>query len=183
MVICSEYQVLERYHVNFERIHDKGVLTGQVSRFFETKNAKGEYIYETCCAQMSYAFNKAGPMIQNAGILPNDRVMKDNQGMEYLLSVPDMRLYFTRSYFPPEMYPGMGSARNLAQKIGGRKGVIAFGGRHIDLWNGSNFQYGGTGIYYENVLWLDTDNNNVPRVIYFWEIKSFVTVLEEEYNF
>lgn len=183
MVICSEYEILERNHLNYKQIHNQGVLSGEVGRFFETKNAKGEYKYETCCAQMSYAFNKTGPMIQNAGILPGNRVMTDDHGMEYLLSVPDMRLYLTRSYFPPEIYSGMGSARNLAQKIGGRKGVIAFGGRHIDLWNGHNFQSGGTGLYLENVLWLDVDADNAPRIIYFWEVKSFLTVLEELYNF
>ena len=183
MVICTDYLALERYHLNYTRIHDKGVLTGEVSRFFEQKDADGDYLHETCCVQMSYAFNNAGPMIQNFGVLPENRIMKDAKGMEYILSVPEMKTYLTRNHFPPEVFPGAGSAQNLASKIGARKGVIAFGDRHIDLWNGRNFQYGGTGLYLENVLWFSKPKERTgPRTISFWEVKTFDAVLQEMYG-
>ena len=172
--IFLSFSDLLRNHPNYIRIHT--ILTGPVAAFFNTKikNEKGkmEYEYETCCAQISYALNETGLLIYNNGILPRDRVTYDAQGREYLFSVPELNKYLTNRYSPPELFAGMGSAASLSKEIGGKKGIILFGNRHADLWNGDNFQFGGTGLYIENVLWRD--DNNLPRIIYFWEVQSYL---------
>lgn len=41
MVICSEYEILERNHLNYKQIHNQGVLSGEVGRFLKPRTQKG----------------------------------------------------------------------------------------------------------------------------------------------
>src|SRR5262249_18506613 len=71
------------------------------------------------------------------------RIVIDQNGNEYMLDVTEMRSYLKDSYGPPENLARTDDAGGLIPRfliqgmLWGRKGVIAFGGRHIDLWDGA----------------------------------------------
>ena len=93
--------------------------------------------------------------------------------MEYLLDVKEMREYINSEY---------GNAQVIARRDWGghtinrwviqtvlmdRRGIIAFGGRHIDLWDGRKIH----GEHYiQSALW--EADSALTDGIFFWEVTT-----------
>lgn len=96
--------------------------------------------WETCCIQMSSALNSNGLPID---YFNKSRVIHDGAGNEYMLDVSEMRGYLGQTYVEPDVYPrsdgagGILSRGDTQDMMGGRRGILAFGNRHIDLWDGT----------------------------------------------
>ncbi|MBS1948742.1 MAG: hypothetical protein JST47_13345 [Bacteroidetes bacterium] len=178
--IYSDYTLLESNHPNYTDIKNKGI-GGDVGKFLKTPQ-------ETCCIQLSYALNNSFLTIGSDYEYHDVRLatgkvraIKDDNGYNYIYSTFDMKVYLDNKYFPCENYRGSSRA-DLVKNINGRKGVIGFGGRHIDLWNGRQYQW--ENLYYN--LW-STDEHHAGDMtalhgIYFWEINSFLDFLSSEYG-
>ena len=129
------------------------------------------YVNETCCVQMSYAFNHAGAAIENyqfANPLYKRKVraFQSEDRMNYIFEVSDMRFFLDNRYGQSENFSG--SKENLIANIKGRTGILAFGYRHIDLWRGDNIHR--PEIYRMDYLW--TNESLKVRGIFFWEVTS-----------
>jgi hypothetical protein len=86
--------------------------------------------WETCCIQMSYALNKAGAPIRNRGGV----VGLQSGGQNFIIRVPTMRDYLNDEFGEAENYTGGARIAKISQIVD-RTGILAFGDRHIDLWN------------------------------------------------
>ena len=117
--------------------------------------------WETCCIQMSYALNKAGGRIRNV----NGNVGLQDGGDNFIIRVPTMRDYLNSEFEDAENYQGGEPIAQIAQIID-RTGIIAFGDRHIDLWNKTNIQYPADYIW--AALWKA--RSTIEKGIFFWEI-------------
>ena len=117
--------------------------------------------WETCCIQMSYAMNKAGARIKNTG---GNVGLTDKNG-NYIIRVSTMRDYLNAEYFEAENYQGGARIAKIAQIVD-RTGILAFGDRHIDLWNKTNIQRPAD--YIPSALW--EDKSTIEKGIFFWEI-------------
>ena len=128
------------------------------------------YIDETCAVQLSYALNHAGgPILQYAYPDPTLHKGKVNayqgrDGMNYIFAVPDLKVYLNNQFSEAENYKG--TKEEMIAKITGRTGILALGHRHIDLWEGSKYQW--------QDLHLDLWHFESPkkRGIFFWEVTS-----------
>ena len=177
--IFCDYTLLESYHPSYLDIKKKGI-GGAVGKFLKTPQ-------ETCCVQLSYALNNSFLTITDYAY-PDVRVdtgkvraITDDNGYNYIYSTVDMKVYLDNKYFPCENYRGSSRA-DLVSHIKGRQGIIGFGGRHIDLWNGNKFQW--EDLYY-NMWSLDEHQAGAMTQlngIYFWEINSFLDFLGQEYG-
>jgi hypothetical protein len=125
--------------------------------------------WETCCIQMSHAFNQAGLTIDYDN---KSRILRFHGG-EYLLDVKEMRDYIDATYEDAEVIPrtdvrGHMLDRWLIQTVlADRQGIIAFGNRHIDLWNGRKI-HGER--YIERALWEAA--SAVRLGLFFWEVSA-----------
>ena len=171
-VIYTDYATLENNHPNFNEIKIKGIGGGA-----------GQLIksgVETCCIQMCYAMNRAFLKIGSDYAFPDTRVdtgkvraVKDQNGDNYIYSTLDMKVYLDNKYFESDNYRGFSRAE-LTKAIQGKKGILGFGGRHIDLWSGTKFQY--EHLYY-NMWTIDEHKAGVQTQqngIYFWEIHHYL---------
>jgi hypothetical protein len=150
---------------------DFSVLWNHLPQWFEVRQKitnipKG---WETCCIQMSYAFNRANLDID----YPNKARVLRFHGKEHMLDVKEMRLYIDETYEPAERIAHRdvkGAMINrwvLQSVIEGRRGVIAFGNRHIDLWNGSRIH----GEHYiQSALW--EADSALSQGLFFWEVSA-----------
>lgn len=175
MSIISDFATLQANHPTFQTI----------MTVLEDGQMKDNIIandYNTCCVQLSVALNKSQLPILNYDYfhpwLPaskdsskNHRVraLPDNKGDNYIFSVPDMRVYLNNKYFQAENYQ-----KPYKKPIAGRKGIIAFGGSHIDLWNGKEF-------HQERIFgaWNAWDHSDSGGGIFFWEILSLSSIFED----
>ncbi|NIJ51146.1 T6SS effector amidase Tae4 family protein [Dyadobacter arcticus] len=175
MVLFSDYSALQANHPTFK--HIRSVLEdGQIRD--EAKANK----WNTCCIQMSIAMNKSQMPIENYDyfdpwLTPDKdpaksnrvRALPDNKGNNYIYSVLDMKVYLNKKYFQAENYQ-----RPYKKNIMGRKGIIAFGVSHMDLWDGKEFHqeqiFGG---------WSAWDASDGAGGIFFWEVLSLNTLLED----
>jgi hypothetical protein len=126
--------------------------------------------WETCCIQMSHAMNKCGLNIRYED---KKRVLTDTAGNEYMLDVKEMRGYLSKNYGSPDnvsrtdvngkIIPRFALQASLAD----RHGIIAFGGRHIDLWDGRRI-HGEN--YIESALW--EAKSTISDGIFFWDVED-----------
>jgi hypothetical protein len=123
--------------------------------------------WETCCIQMSHALNKAALPVNYSN---KQRVLTDPVGNEYMLDVKEMRGYL-KKYGDPDIISRVDANGNPTPRwvvqavLSDRKGIIAFGGRHIDLWNGSKIHGEG---YILGALW--EAKSALSDGIFFWEV-------------
>ena len=119
--------------------------------------------WETCCIQMSYALNKAGARIKNTG----GNVGLQQDGQNYIIRVSTMRDYLNGEYDEAENYQGGNRIAKISQIVD-RRGILAFGDRHIDLWNKTDIQRPSD--YIMSALW--EDKSTLEKGIFFWEVSS-----------
>jgi hypothetical protein len=145
--INIDWPKLEHNHHDYNKIHK-----------VVTNIPKG---WETCCIQISYALTMAdGPMNLQTG----ETGMMDQTGtMGFIIGVPMMRKYLDREYGDAEGFdPYLTSAR---EGTNGRKGIMAFGNRHCDLWLGENIHRPSM---YNNQIWVH--KSVVDNGLFFWEV-------------
>jgi hypothetical protein len=97
-----------------------------------------EHGWETCCIRLSRALNYAGAPIEGLSAISNPymeskkvRAQKGADDLWYIYSTYDMRAYLTGAYRPPTRLNGNVKAKDVLVP-----GIILFGWRHIDLWDG-----------------------------------------------
>jgi hypothetical protein len=133
------------------------------------------YIDETCAVQLSYALNRSDGVIgkydypDRSVATGKVRAYKSSDGFFYIFAVPDIRVYLNNAYGDAENFKGSKPEESKAMTLDAitdRKGVLAFGHRHIDLWVGNNIHRPSD--YFMDVLW----NNDSTRLrgIFFWEV-------------
>ena len=147
--ISVDWGVLMLNHPSYLKIGEK------------VKSIPGDW--ETCCIQMSYALNKAGARIKNTG----GNVGLQQDGQNYIIRVPTMRDYLNGEYDEAENYQGGNRIAKISQIVD-RIGILAFGDRHIDLWNKTNIQRPSD--YIMSALW--EAKSTLEKGIFFWEISS-----------
>jgi hypothetical protein len=129
-----------------------------------------DYIDETCAVQVSYALNHSGNAIHDYAYPSQEvatgkvRAYKAQDNLFYIFAVPDMKVYLNNEFGTAENYKG--TKADMMAKINGRHGLLAFGHRHIDLWQGSRFHW--------QDLYLDLwgFDSVTLRGIFFWEVTS-----------
>jgi hypothetical protein len=103
------------------------------------------YDWDTCCIRLSRALNySARPITGFSGIanpgLGKDAKVRASKGADdkyYIYSCYDLKAYLDARF---------GYAKKFSKSyedadLSGVKGVIMFGMRHVDLWNGSEVRY------------------------------------------
>jgi hypothetical protein len=143
---------------------DFGVLMLNHPSWYEDIKKKVPTIpagWETCCVQVSWAFNKSGARIKNTG---GNVGLVDRNG-NYIILVSTMRDYLNNEYFEAENYQGGERIAKISQIVD-RTGIIAFGDRHIDLWNKTHIHRPSD--YLPSALW--EDKTTLEKGIFFWEI-------------
>ncbi len=96
------------------------------------------HISTSCCMQMSWAFNEARTPIPQQGSTAN----RDNTpigGKFFILAVGEFRAFLTYRYGPTDMVTDN-------SKLAGKKGILVFGGVHIEFWDGDNIFQSAAGI-------------------------------------
>jgi len=152
--------------VNFDTLRSAHPNSHEI----KSKVSVPEFIDETCTVQLSYALNHAGSAITNYEFADAQlaegkvRAYQADDGMNYIYAVPDAKVYLNNRYGDAENYKG--SKESMKEKITGRHGIIAFGHRHIDLWEGTRFHW--QQLYLD--LWGFTSVKK--RGIFFWEVTS-----------
>jgi hypothetical protein len=132
------------------------------------------YVNETCAVQLSYALNRSGTwgVIGQQYNYPSSmvytgrvRAFQSDDGYNYIYSVIDMKVYLDNTYGTADNYTGAYNA--MQGGISGRTGILAFGYRHIDLWDGNNIHRPSD---YSVNFWADNSVRN--NGIFFWEVTS-----------
>jgi hypothetical protein len=161
-LIPLDFDELKKHHPSYSQI------TGMVGGPLLTRMTRDKW--ETCTIQISYALNRAGAPLLNYAY-PDKRVatgkvrgIKSDDEMNYIYSVLDMAVYLDRTYGKAENYKG--TIPEMKAKIKDRKGIIAFGYRHMDLWEGDRWHY--QGLYMD--LWKFDDVKKWG--IFFWEVSN-----------
>lgn len=129
------------------------------------------YVDETCCVQLSYALNRSGACIENYAYWNPfyQRTVRAFQGTDnrfYIIEVSDMRYYLDNRYGNAENYNG--TKQQIIEHIKGRRGILAFGYRHIDLWVGGDIDWPAG--YNMDYLWSNPSLKK--QGIFFWEVTS-----------
>ena len=126
--------------------------------------------WETCCIQMSHALNMVG---QPINYFNKNRVLTDASGNEYILAVPEMRDYLNK-FGAADVIARIDANGGLMPRwlvqsggLGDRKGIVAFGDRHIDLWNGTTIHGQG---YIEAAIWEHATTLN--KGLFFWDVST-----------
>jgi hypothetical protein len=146
-VVPVDWGVLQMHHPSYTQIGQKvkGIPKG----------------WETCCIQMSHALNGAGAPIKNTGGV----VGLQDRGRNYAIRVPTLRAYLDREFGAAENYKALQRFVKIAM-ITDRTGILAFGDRHIDLWDGSDIHRPSD--YILSALW--ESKSALEKGIYFWEV-------------
>jgi Type VI secretion system (T6SS), amidase effector protein 4 len=147
--ITVDWGVLMLNHPSYRDIRDKvkGIPQG----------------WETCCIQMSYALNKAGARIKNVGGV----VGLQQGGQNYIIRVSMMRDYLNGEYGDAENYAAGTRTAKISQIVD-RTGILAFGDRHVDLWNRTDIHR--PSYYIMSALW--EAKSTLEKGIFFWEVPS-----------
>jgi hypothetical protein len=151
--IQVDWGVLMLHHPSYRDIRDK--VTGIPED------------WETCCIQMSYALNHAGARIKNTG----KNIGMVQNGDNYMINVPAMREYLDGEFPVAERFERAGKAMSriaIISQIVDRTGIIAFGDRHIDLWNKTDLQRPSD--YIMSALW--EAESAFTKGIFFWEVAT-----------
>jgi hypothetical protein len=104
-----------------------------------------KYDWDTCCIRLSRSLNySARPVtgfsgIANPGLGPTAKVRASKGGDDkwYIYSCYDLRAYLETRFGYAKKFKGGFADVDLS----GVKGVIFFGMRHSDLWDGSEVRY------------------------------------------
>jgi hypothetical protein len=168
-LIPIDFEELKKHHPSYSQI--TGLLTGPV-----LDNVK-KYDWETCSIQISHALNKAGAPILNYAY-PDKRVatgkvrgIQNKEQENFIYSVLDMAVYLDKTYGTAENYKG--TVAKMKEPIKDRQGIIAFGYRHMDLWEGDRWHYQQL---YQN-LWEFAEVKKWG--IFFWEVANRSVKKEE----
>jgi hypothetical protein len=164
--IPVNFDTLAQNHVDFH--HIKALLSGDIKKNVDASN------WSTCAIQISYALNHSGAVIPPESYAYKDarvfqgkvRGLTDDAGYVYIYSVVDMSVYLDKRYGVSDTYQG--SKDDMVSKISGRKGIIAFGIKHVDLWMGDTFHQDGLG--FTEDFWAAPSVKTTG--IHFWEITS-----------
>lgn len=97
--------------------------------------------FETCCIRLSRALNYGGVPVDGFAGMANEymgadgkvRAKKGDDKKWYVYSCYDMRVYLSKKYGTPKAFPG----DSTETAVSGKPGIIMFGFRHVDLWDGS----------------------------------------------
>lgn len=161
MGVTVNFEDLKTNHKTSTQI--KSLLGGDIGKTIK------QYDWETCAISISYALNNSGAVIEkydypDKGVATGKvRAKKDADNKNYIYSVVDMKVYLNKRYGIAENHKG--TKEQMKAKIKGRKGIIAFGHRHIDLWDGNKWHFED---YYID-LWVHDSTKLLG--IYFWEVK------------
>lgn len=162
--IPASFDVLSAYHPSFMDI--------------------GKYIRnlpkeETCGYRLSYALNNAGLAIANYAF-PNKMTAtgkvraRNIDGENYIYSVIDMYVYLSKQYAEPESFKARDAKygnKYMTERCGGRRGIIMFGLRHVDLWYGEDIAPDSG--YNMGYLW---SNESISRRgIFFWDCEDAIS--------
>lgn len=123
--------------------------------------------WETCTIQMCYALNRSGAPIKNTG----KNVGFIEKKLNYIINVPTMRDYLNGEYGEAENFERSGEANSriaIISQLVDRTGIIAFGDRHIDLWNKNNIHRPSE--YFMSALW--EAKSAMTKGIFFWEVSK-----------
>lgn len=96
--------------------------------------------WETCCIRISRALNYSGVPVTGFAGMANpymtDGKVRASPGGDskwYIFSTYDLRVYLTVRFGQPKLFKGTADEKTVA----GVPGIIMFGWRHVDLWDGS----------------------------------------------
>ena len=97
--------------------------------------------WETCCIRLSRALNYSDAPVAGWAGMANPYMRKDGKvralkGADnkwYIYSTYDLRVYLATRYGPPRKFKGDANETTVS----GIAGIIMFGWRHVDLWDGS----------------------------------------------
>ncbi len=156
---------------NFEDLITNHKTSGEIKSLLDGDIGKTikKHDWETCAISVSYALNRSGAVIENyayedKGVATGKvRAKKDSDNKNYIYSVVDMKVYLNKRYGIAENHKG--TKEQMKTKIKGRQGIIAFGHRHIDLWDGEKWHYEDRYID----LWNHPSTKHLG--IYFWVVK------------
>lgn len=104
-----------------------------------------KYNWETCCIRLSRSLNIAGRPIEGFSDMANPympgpkakvRASKGDDNKWYIYSCYDLREYLNNRFGRAKKF-GSYEKSDLSEA----KGIIMFGFRHTDLWNGSEVRY------------------------------------------
>ena len=125
---------------------------------------------ETCCGQVSHAFNASGEPIENYEYPDRHShtgkarafYSKRNRA-HYLLAVHDVHAYLIGRYGEPSSYR---SKREFLESEESSFGLLAFGFRHVDLWAYGRIHF--QSIYNMSYLW-DSSHWSGQKLM-FWNV-------------
>jgi type VI secretion system (T6SS) effector Tae4 (amidase) len=117
--------------------------------------------WETCCIQMSYALNRAGAPIRNRGGVVGLQSGNEN----FIINVPTMRGYLDAEFGTAENFVAGSRIARISQFVD-RFGILAFGDRHIDLWDGTQLQRPSD--YIPSAIW--EHRTALVKGLFFWEV-------------
>lgn len=163
--IPVSFDTLKEHHPSYREI--RALIGGPLLRSVRAGN------WETCCIQISYALNHSGAVIENYASYDNTamgrkvRALKSNDDRYYIFEVTDMKTYLNGRYGVAENHRG--KKKGMIDAIRGRTGIIAFGHRHVDLWEGERFHW--QQLYID--LWLH--ESTTKRGVFFWQVGAPVT--------
>jgi hypothetical protein len=97
--------------------------------------------WETCCIRLSRALNYSGAPVEGWASMANPymdkgtnvRALQGEDKKWYIYSTYDLNVYLTNRYGKPKRFKGDADESTVA----GVAGIIMFGWRHVDLWDGS----------------------------------------------
>jgi len=119
--------------------------------------------WETCCIQVSFALNRSGAPIKNKVGVVGLQSGRDN----FIIRVPTMRDYLDDEFGEAENYVGGARIAKISQIID-RTGILAFGDRHLDLWNRTDIHR--PSLYIMSALW--EAKSTLDKGIFFWEVPT-----------
>ena len=98
-----------------------------------------KFDWETCCIRLSRALNYTGYPVQafgNIDVPINNWKVRAQAGGDkkwYIYGTADIKAYLNVKFGQPTVYPGSYTETDLK----GKPGIIMFGWRHVDLWDGT----------------------------------------------
>jgi type VI secretion system (T6SS) effector Tae4 (amidase) len=100
-----------------------------------------KYDWDTCCIRLSRVLNYSGVPVTGFAAMDNPymsktskvRASKGGDAKWYIYSTYDLRVYLSTRYGQPKKFKGDADESTVS----GVPGIIMFGFKHVDLWDGS----------------------------------------------
>ena len=164
--------VVTHIKIDFPKLLSNHPSPGEFRKFVPDWPTNSAY-KETCCAQVSHAFNASSEPIEkyeypdrwSSSGKARAFYSKRNQA-HYLLAVHDFHAYLLGRYGEPEAFNNKGALLEATQS---RDGILAFGHRHIDLWTEGKIHF--QSIY--NMAYLWDKSHWSGQKLMFWEVGAF----------